>query len=346
MDIAAWQQSLLWSVAIFLLCTLVVGVLGTRLTHVADQLADRTGVGEALVGGLLLGAVTSLSGSVLSVSAAWNGLPDLALSNAFGGMAAQMAFLAVADICYRKANLEHAAASAENIIQGALLVCVLSMVLMASFSPEWTVWGVHPATPLMVGTYVFGMLLVRKSRRVPMWEPTQTKETRTDVPERSNERLGLAGLLSRFGVMATVLALAGWLLQHSAATIVDQSPLNEAVMGVLFTSVATSLPELVTSIAAVRRGALTLAVSGIIGGNAYDTLFAAFSDVAYRPGSIYHEMSPTLNFWVAANLLMSGVLIMGLLFRERRGIGNIGFESAAILGIYAVSVGVLVATSL
>ncbi|MDQ8203833.1 hypothetical protein [Pelagicoccus sp. SDUM812003] len=346
MEIAAFQNSLWGNVAIFAVCTLVIGVLGTRLTHIADQLADRTGVGEALVGGVLLGAVTSLSGSVLSVSAAWNGMPELALSNAFGGMAAQMAFLAVADICYRKANLEHAAASPENMLQGALLVCVLAMVLMASFGPEWSFFGVHPATPLMVATYAYGMYLVRKSRKTPMWKPKETSETRTDVPEERNQRMSLGRLLFRFSTYALALGVAGWLLQRSAAVIVDNSPLNEAVMGALFTSVATSLPELVTSIAAVRRGALTLAVSGIIGGNAYDTLFAAFSDVAYRPGSIYHTMTPTLSFWIAANLLMSGVLIMGQLFRQRRGIGNIGFESAAVLAIYAVSSYVLLATNL
>ena len=52
----------------------------------------------------------------------------------------------------------------------------------------------------------------------------------------------------------------------------------------LMTAVATSLPELVTTLAAVRRGAAQLAVGGIIGGNAFDVLFLSASDVAYRDG--------------------------------------------------------------
>jgi cation:H+ antiporter len=43
--------------------------------------------------------------------------------------------------------------------------------------------------------------------------------------------------------------------------------------------------ELVTTIAAVRRGALQLAVGGIIGGNTFDTLFLTAADVSYREGS-------------------------------------------------------------
>ncbi len=155
-------ENLFLTIAIFIGCTLVIGVSGTRLSTVADQLADRTGLGEALMGGVLLGAVTSISGSVLSVSAAWNNAPQLALSNAFGGMAAQMAFLAVADMVLRKVNLEHAAASVENILQCALLVLVLSVVLLAAYSPEWTLWGVHPGTPILLFTYVYGMHLVSK----------------------------------------------------------------------------------------------------------------------------------------------------------------------------------------
>lgn len=330
------NDSLLASVLVFVSCTAVIGIVGTRLTMIADQLADRAGFGEAVVGGVLLGAVTSLSGIVLSVSAAFNDMPTLALSNALGGMAAQMVFLAVADICYRKSNLEHAAASAENMMQGAILVCVMSILLLACFSPEWTVWKVHPATPLMIGAYIYGMHLVNRSKKFPMWEPKMTEETRTDEPDTENAKLNLKRLWVSFLSYALLLGVTGWILQKSASSIVAITGMHEAIMGVLFTSVVTSLPELVTSVAAVRRGALTLAVSGIIGGNAYDTLFAAFSDVAYRSGSIYHTIPENLMFWVGINLFMTGVLILGLILREKRGPGNIGFESALILGAYAL----------
>lgn len=186
------------------------------------------------------------------------------------------------DLFYRRANLEHAAAAMGNIMQGTLLVFMLSLLLLASYSPAWTFWGVHPVTPFLFVTYIGGMALVNRSKRSPMWKPVETDDTRIDELEEGNRGLSLGGLWMRFSVLALILGVAGWAMQYAAAGIVNHSGLNAVVMGVLFTSVATSLPELVTSVAAVRRGALTLAVSGILGGNAYDSLFAAFSDVAYR----------------------------------------------------------------
>lgn len=338
--ISAWSFSAL--VAAFLGCAALIAVFGYRLTATADQLADRGGLGEALMGGILLGAVTSISGSVLSVTAAWHGSADLAISNALGGMAAQTVFLVVADIFYRKANLEHAAASPENMMQGVLLVCLLSIFLMSVYSPRWTLWGAHPGTPLMLVAYGYGMHLVNRSRKRPMWHPRKTGDTKEDSPDWTNIKLSLPKLWASFAILGLLLALCGWFLQYVATALVEQSGLEYAIMGALFTSVATSLPELVTTVAAVRRGALTLAVSGIIGGNAYDSLFAAFSDIAYREGSIYHALEQSLVFWAPINMLMVGVLLLGMLLREREGVGKIGFESALVIGLYVLAVVTLV----
>jgi len=328
--------------AAFLLCAITIGVCGTRLTAVVDALADRAGFGEALTGAVLLGAVTSLSGSVLSVTAALKGQADLALSNAYGGIAVQTVFLTVADLSYRRVNLEHAAASAENILQGALLICLLAILLIASYSPNLTVLGVHPATVLLLAGYGYGIRLTYRSRLQPMWRPKQTSETREDIPEKQNEAMSLTRLLRSFLILALILGVSGWLLQLVAGALVERTGVSAVIVGMLFTSLATSLPELVTTVAAVRRGAVTLAISGIIGGNAYDTLFAAFADIAYRPGSIYHAGDQLLLFWLAIAVLMTAVLIMGMLVREKRGIVNIGFESFLVLLIYIASVTILI----
>ncbi|MGR3586693.1 MAG: sodium:calcium antiporter, partial [Pseudooceanicola nanhaiensis] len=71
---------------------------GIMMTGIADKIADRTGLGEAIVGAVILGAATSLSGTVVSVTAALDGRASLAFSNSIGGIAAQTAFLALADL--------------------------------------------------------------------------------------------------------------------------------------------------------------------------------------------------------------------------------------------------------
>ncbi|MDJ0594293.1 MAG: hypothetical protein QNJ72_30680 [Pleurocapsa sp. MO_226.B13] len=104
-------QSLPISVALFIFAAVVIASVGVKMSQVSDRLADLTGWGEAVMGAVFLGGSTSLSGIVTSVTAAAGGHAELAVSNAIGGIAAQTAFLAIADIFYKKANLEHAAAS-------------------------------------------------------------------------------------------------------------------------------------------------------------------------------------------------------------------------------------------
>ncbi len=331
------------SIMVFVACALVIAVLGTWITRVVDQLADRTGLGEAVAGAVLLGAATSLSGIVLSVTAAWKGHPELAVSNALGGIAVQTLFLVVADLAYRRANLEHAAASAPNMLQNALLIVLLAMILLAPQLPDVHIWGVHPLTPVLVASYIYGIHLVRSAKRYPMWRPSITRETRQDTPDDVESMPPLPRLCAEFLLLMLGLGAAGWLLEPAASNIALKTGLSQTAVGVLLTAVSTSIPELVTSIAAVRRGALTLAVGGIIGGNAFDTLFTAASDIAYRPGSIYHAMPADSRLWVAITLVMSGILMMGLLRRQERGIARIGSESVAIVVLYATGVFLLLA---
>lgn len=159
----------------------------------------------------------------------------------------------------------------------------------------------------------------------------KTRETREDKPDDTSQMPSMVRLTSEFFVLFVVLGFAGYMLEPSATIIAAETGLTQTVVGVMLTAISTSIPELVTSVAAVRRGALTLAVGGIIGGNAFDTLFTAASDVAYRDGSIYHTMTDGTLFWICLTLLMSAILIMGLIRRERRGPVRIGTEACLSL---------------
>ncbi|MFC0267716.1 sodium:calcium antiporter [Kushneria aurantia] len=324
------------AIGVFVLCALIIATVGTYLTGVVDRLADRTGLGEAIAGSVMLGAATSLSGITVSIAAAASGNAELSMSNALGGIAVQTAFLAVADLVYRRANLEHAAPSIGNLMQATLLICLLSLLLLGTWTPPFTVFGVHPVTVLMFCGYFYGLLKVREAQQDPMWQPKRTRETFEDAPDEDSGRRSLSVMWLQFFLLAAALGLTGLVLERSATAIATQTGLSATAVGALLTAVATSLPELVTSIAAVRRGALTLAVAGIIGGNAFDTLFAAASDIAYRDGSIYHAIPQQVLLWIAITLLMTGVLLMGLIRRERQNWGGIGFESVSILLLYVL----------
>jgi cation:H+ antiporter len=325
------------TITMFGIGALAILLMGVRITRLADRLADATGLGEAVFGAVLLGGTTSLAGIVTSVTAALANHPQLAVSNAVGGIAVQTAFLAIADLAYRRVNLEHAAASAENLLSGALLCGLLGLVLLAAHGPAWQMWSMHPVSFILFGGYLFGVRLASRAHQQPAWTPLMTRETKPDRPASarsgdhpvSNRRQWLA-----FCLLAAGVTLAGYLVAVSGIALVRSTGISETVVGGLFTAIATSLPELVTSIAAVRQGALTLAIGGIIGGNTFDVLFVALADAAYRPGSIYHAIDHEPLFVISLTIVMTSILLLGMLHREKRGVGNIGFEGAMILLLY------------
>jgi len=337
-------SSLIPSITAFGIAALVIVIAGSQLARQADTLADRTGLGEALFGVLLLAGVTSLPDLAATLSAALDARPDLAMSNVMGSMTANLAFLGVADIIYRRANLEHAAASPVNLMLAGLLIVLLTLPLLAILTPTVTEWSVHPITPVIVTAYLFGLHLVHRTRVKPMWFPRMTRQTVSDEPEKHH---GGGSLTLWFGFigMAVVTGMAGWILMEAAKGIIDQTGVSETLVGGLFTALATSTPELVTTIAAIRIGALTLAVSNIFGTNCFNMLVVAAADAAYPHGSIYHDMAPVQMMWGLIGILMTAILLLGMVRRETYGIARIGFESALILGIYAVALGIVVVSN-
>jgi cation:H+ antiporter len=309
---------------------------GVRLAALGDRLADRLGIGEAMTGMILIGLVTALPGLAASITAALEGRPALAISNAIGGIAIQTTFLAAADIAYRKANLEHAAASVANMIQTIMLIILLTLVLLALSGPDVTVVHVHPMTIALFIAAGAGFVLVYRSGETPMWRPKETSTTVKDVPDEAHLRLKLGTMVLAFVVNAVLVTAAGALVAHSAGNIADETGLNETIAGGLLSGVVTSLPELVTTVAAVRRGALTLAISDIIGGNFFDVLFVFAADLVFFQGSIYHAagVGHRETFLIGLAIVLNAIFLLGLLYRQPSGPANIGFESVLILVVY------------
>jgi len=326
--------SLAFIVTAFAIVAAIIGWFGIKMTKTARDLAHNTGLGEALMGALFIGASTSLSGITTSVSAAAAGYAKLAVSNGLGGIAAQTAFLALADIAYRRANLEHAAASAENLFMAAFVLTLLGIHALALSVPDVSIFSVHPASVVLVISYIFGVHLLARTHDTPMWTPKRTIDTPREPADHRIRRHPVGKLWLYFVIYATIVALAGWSLAQLAIPLGEKTGLSDGIVGGVFTAVSTSIPELVVAITAVRMGALNLAVGDIIGGNAFDTLFVSASDFAYREGPIYAAISRTEQFWLANSIVMTGVLLMGLIYRQRHGPGNIGLESVILLILY------------
>lgn len=304
------------------------------MARYADIIADRTGLGEALIGSVLLGAGTSIAGIVTSASTAAGGAPDLSVANGLGGIAAQTMFLALADLFYRRVNLEHAGVSAVNLGQATVLIVLTALPIMAWAAPPFTIFGINLLSPILIIVYLVGLHNAHRIHQTPMWFPKQTTDTRDEDDGSCDDDRPLSLLFGVFGGLVAVVGIAGYFVGTTGVELSGRLGLSQSLVGALGTATVTSLPELVTTIAAVRRNAPQLAIGGIIGGNMFDSLFVAVSDIFYRDGSIYHAISDATLFWMGLVIVMTSVLLLGLLRRERQGPGQIGWESVSLMGLW------------
>lgn len=330
--------SLLASVLVFAGGALVTLVGGVRLAALGDRLADRLGWGEAIFGAAVFGAATSTNGIVMGATAASGGFANLAYSSAIGGIAAQTFALALADLFYRRTNLEHASASLVNLFSGVHLMGLLAVAAALSFTPSATLFGVHPGTPLLLVAWLFGLRLSGQMHARPLWHPEETRETRPDVPDEKDTSRPTWGLSVDFLAMVGVVGASGYLVTKAAEGLLAQTGISETTAGALLLGVVQALPETITAIAFVRRGALTLAVAGILGGNAFDVLNLGVADVFFRSGSLFHNASEGELFLTLTTITMTSVLVGGMLRRQTKGVANIGYESLLVIVLYGAIV--------
>nr|WP_228487574.1 hypothetical protein [Streptomyces albidoflavus] len=143
------------------------------------------------------------------------------------------------------------------------------------------------------------------------------------------------------------MVVAGGAVTQAAEGILSATTLRAGFVGAVILGVINGLPEAVTSIAAVRRGAIALAFAfafafaAIIGGHSLDALNLAVGDFAYRGGSLYHAAGNDEPFLTSAALAMTTVVLGGLLIRQERGWFRPAFDGALLVVIYAATVTIL-----
>jgi cation:H+ antiporter len=143
-------------------------------------------------------------------------------------------------------------------------------------------------------------------------------------------RQGLLG----FAVAAAGLLVTAPLLVLSADAIAVEGALTETFVGTLLVGLTTSFPEMAATFAAVRLGALDLAIGNILGSNAFNMCILLAMDVAYRPGPVlaFASRDHVLSAQLAVLALALGML--GILARKGQRFGPVRIESVLIVLTY------------
>ena len=119
-------------------------------------------------------------------------------------------------------------------------------------------------------------------------------------------------------IAVAAIVISAPFLSASAGRIADVSGLGKTFFGTTAVALCTSLPEMVTSYAAVRMGAFDLALGNIFGSNSFNMLLLAPLDLV-QPGPLLSLIAPVHAFTCLATVLITAIAVMGQLYHiERR----------------------------
>ncbi|MBB4172782.1 sodium:calcium antiporter [Sulfitobacter noctilucicola] len=333
------DTSLFQSVLFFALSAAGVWIAGARLAYLVDTLADRFKLAKSLMGLLVLSLATSLPEVATTLTAAIQQARDLVLNNLFGGIALQTAILAMSDF-WARSPITNYPRKANHALEATLLVLLLSVALIVvNLGETFVVGGVGLGSVCIAMIYAGAIWLLRRYDDSSDWVPIDLPDpdplsfpAPTGLGKASNKTL----IWQAIAACIAILGL-GLLLVQFADRIATQSGLGTGFIGVTLLAAATSLPELSTSIAAVRIGAYTMAISNIFGSNLIMLVLVFPADILFRGGPILQDTSRTVSLALAFGLAVTSIYLVGLIVRRKPKIGAFGLDSILVLLLFIAS---------
>ncbi|WP_146523684.1 sodium:calcium antiporter [Stieleria varia] len=328
---------------VFAFGALLVWGAGTKLSKYVDLFADRTGLGKAFAGALLLGGATSLPELATTLTASYSGAAELAATNLLGGVVMQIAVLALIDaFVLRGRPLTLFSPKSSLLMAGIMLIGLIALASAAVASGELLAWsgvGIWPVA--LFAAYLLSMGVIYRYEGDPRWEPrgeiAQPPESARDLKDAHRhafQETSTAQLVGYFLVASVVVLVGGVLVAKTGEAIAEQTGVGQSIIGATLVAFATSLPEVSTTYSAVRFGAYSMAAANILGTNSLEIALFLPAELAYRGGAIFDAMQPSASFLAAIGIVVTSLYLWGILERRDRTVLGMGVDSLAVLIVY------------
>jgi cation:H+ antiporter len=328
-----WANLLIFGIA-----AAVLWFGGVRLEQCVDIIAERKRIGHALAGSLLLAAATSLPEIVTVVSAALINNPTLAIYGLLGGVALRTAIIAISDGIMRdRGALTSFIPSFVLLFQGVGVIIIMQVAILGVLTKDpVSVFGVGLSPMLIVLVYLAMLFGTRRFETSPRWRPEGDGPQRTHTAITANQLHHLPTRVIYAALMgASLLILAsGWVITHTADVLAVQTGLGSSFIGVTLIALATSLPEMSTTLSAAHKGHYSLAMSTIFGTNAFDASLLLLLDIVYVKGPALAQAGNDAVFSAALGALVTCIYLWGLLERSNRSFFGMGWDSWLVLLLY------------
>lgn len=316
---------------------LIIGVVmllagGHWLVESAIQLARRMGVSTLVIGLTIVAFGTSSPELAFNLIAASNGNGELSFGNVVGSNIANIALVLGIAACISPLVVNSRVIRVE--IPQVLAVSV-GMVVLA-----WIPWSPlmgdrisGPAVSRIDGILMlvaFGIFtwlwirMARSERKDPM-----IAEVESDVEAAAKRPMALRAACGLFIVSLAILVGGGKLTEIGAVGIAEMLGMSQAMIGLTVVAIATSLPEVITSAIAARKGHGDLAVGNVVGSNLFNILLVLGATTIVAPVPV----PAGRGIWDLAIMLGLTALLWPLAVTHSRRLVRI--EGAFLLACYA-----------
>lgn len=295
------------------ICILVIFFSGQKVAKYGDIIAQRTGIGHVWMGVVAVALVTSLPELFTGISAVTLvSAPDLAIGDLIGANAFNLFNLALLDIFHRNGSIMAVASQAHRLTGWFSLILVVIVgvfIFVGTRISEMPLGWIGWYTPLIIIVYLLSV------RQLFYYEK---KHMAAKEPDTYSVEISLKRVYIYFCISAVFIMGAGIWLATIGDEIAQVTGWGKSFVGSLFLAFTTTLPEITVSFAAMRIGAIDMAVANMVGSNLFNLTIIPVTDLIYTSGPILARISESHLITAAAVALMSLLFIAGLRFKPGR----------------------------
>ena len=277
----------------------------------SSSVAKRLKVPALIIGMTIVAMGTSLPETSVSVSAALSGNNELAISNAVGSNIFNL--MVVCGVC---ALLCPMAVGKETLKKDLPFSIIVAGALLAlgAFTSKIERWG----GIILLVLFAFFLYMMISSAKKARDSSSEDDEYKI-LPVWKCLLFIIGG--------AAGIAIGGKMVVSGASDIARAFGMSDNLIGMTIVALGTSLPELVTSIVAARKGEVDMALGNVVGSNIFNILFVL--GIASTISPIAFTMKNTID---TAVLITMSLLVLIMCMPKKK---MLRWHGATMLAVYA-----------
>lgn len=299
----------------YLIMAAIVVILSIKISDYVDSLDRNSKLSGAFLGGILLSGVTSLPELFTSVSATiLVGHPELCVGNVLGSDLFNLVALSVIILAYSRRFAKGRISKSYRHVALIVLCMYLLLALNYIHIINLNILHINITSILIVIVYLLGAKYLAIADDVDADDEMIQYQARkmADGKQRPDR------ILARFAITAIALVIASTLLTVLTNEISDKIELTKTWTGAILLGVATSVPELTTSLRLFKLKNYNIAVGNIVGSNLFNFLILVAVDFVTVNRQIYMEPGMEVIKLMVCGMVATLLFYTMLKFRNRK----------------------------